>query len=239
MAETFKLPVSSYEELVKLFQAYANVKDGTTVSLDQISQATGISRTIVSKNNGFLVQVGVIDSEGNKKSTTDIGRSLGRAYTSKIYDEVERIWKEIISEVDFLSRMVSAVRIRNGMDRANFVNHIIYSSGLKDSKESRAGAGAVIDIFKSVGILNEADGKLTVIDEVPSLQNSEAVQPEISTQTAETAHVVLKPIEPTASGISINININCTIDDLDSLGEKIKKLVEQISGQDEDKESRV
>lgn len=239
MAETFKLPVSSYEELLKLFQAYANVKDGTAVSLDQISQATGVSRTIVSKNNGFLVQVGVINSEGNKKSTTDIGRSLGRAYTSKIHDEVERIWKEIISEVDFLSRMVSAVRIRSGMDRANFVNHIIYSSGLKDSKESRTGAGAVIDIFKSVGILNESDGKLTVIDEVPSLQNGDAIQPEISTQTTETAHVVPKSIVTTASGISINININCTVDDLDSLGEKIKKLVEQISGQEEDKESRV
>lgn len=27
MAETFKLPCSSYEELIKLFQAYANTKD--------------------------------------------------------------------------------------------------------------------------------------------------------------------------------------------------------------------
>ena len=28
MAETFKLPCSSYEELIKLFQAYANTKEG-------------------------------------------------------------------------------------------------------------------------------------------------------------------------------------------------------------------
>ena len=27
MAETFKLPSSSYEELIKLFQAYANTKE--------------------------------------------------------------------------------------------------------------------------------------------------------------------------------------------------------------------
>ena len=46
--------------------------------------------------------------------------------------------------------MVSAVRIRNGMDRSNLVNHIVYSSGVKDSKDSRAGAGAIIEIFKSV-----------------------------------------------------------------------------------------
>lgn len=120
MAETFKLPCSSYEELIKLFQAYANTKEGTALSLDEITQATGVPRTIVSKNNGFMVQVGLI-TEGNKKAATETGRALGRAYTSKITDEVERIWKEIIAEVDFLNRMLSAVRIRNGMDRSSFI----------------------------------------------------------------------------------------------------------------------
>ena len=64
MAETFKLPSSSYEELIKLFQAYANTKEGTALSLDDITQATGVPRTVVSKNNGFMVQVGLI-TEGN------------------------------------------------------------------------------------------------------------------------------------------------------------------------------
>lgn len=94
MAETFKLPSSSYEELIKLFQAYANTKEGTALSLDDITQATGVPRTVVSKNNGFMVQVGLI-TEGNKKAATETGRALGRAYTSKITDEVDRIWKEI------------------------------------------------------------------------------------------------------------------------------------------------
>lgn len=79
MAETFKLPCSSYEELIKLFQAYANTKEGTALSLDEITQATGVPRTIVSKNNGFMVQVGLI-TEGNKKAATETGRALGRAY---------------------------------------------------------------------------------------------------------------------------------------------------------------
>jgi hypothetical protein len=70
MAETFKLPCSSYEELIKLFQAYANTKEGTALSLDEITQATGVPRTIVSKNNGFMVQVGLI-TEGNKKAATE------------------------------------------------------------------------------------------------------------------------------------------------------------------------
>ena len=60
MAEIFKLPSSSYEELLKLIQAYANAKEGAALTLDQITQATGVPRTSVSKNNGFLVQTGLI-----------------------------------------------------------------------------------------------------------------------------------------------------------------------------------
>ena len=136
MAESFKLPASSFEEILKIIQAYANEKEGVSLSLDDISQSTGVPRTVVSANNGFFVQIGLI-TEGNKKSATDIGRSLGRAYISKIDDEIERIWKEVVAENDFLNRMISAVRIRNGMDRSSFLNHIIYSSGQKDTKRPK------------------------------------------------------------------------------------------------------
>lgn len=231
MAETFKLPTSSYEELIKLFQAYSNTKDGTAVTLDEISQATGVPRTSVSKNNGFLVQVGIINSEGNKKSTTEIGRSLGRAYTSKIDYEIKRIWREIVMEVDFLNRMVSAVRIRNGMDRTSLINHIVYSSGLKDNKEIRAGAGAIIEILKNVEIFEENDGKITVRDKMSSFPPTENA---VTTNSGEASTVLKKEHaivtgSTSATGITINININCTTDDLDILGEKIKMLMEQIA----------
>lgn len=231
MAETFKLPVSSYEELLKLFQAYASAKEGVALTLDQISQATGISRTTVSKNNGFMVQVGLI-TEGAKKAPTEVGRSLGRAYTSKINHEVERIWKEIILENDFLSRMVSAVRIRNGMDRTNFINHIIYSSGLKDSKEAHAGAGAIIEILKSVNILNETDGKLVVIDNpVTQVEHmlDHGVESETKSQEEDVQNSISFLTTSPKNAITINININCVPADLDVLGEKIKQLLQQIT----------
>ena len=229
MSEMFKLPASSYEELIKIIQAYANPKEGTALSLDDICQTTGMSRSRVSKNNGFMVQVGLV-TEGNKKAATDVGRSLGRAYTSKINDEIVRIWKEIVADVDFLNRMVAAVRIRNGMDRSNFINHIIYSSGMKDSKESRCGAGAIIEILKSVGILSEVEGKINVNDEESLLTNSGietkpvGISDDYSVDEKEKTFII-----PQNNGIVINININCTAEDIDTLGDKIKKMLQQIS----------
>ena len=163
MAETFKLPNSSLEEVIKLIKAYSGQKEGVALSLDDVSQATGIPRTVVSGNNGFLVQIGII-TDGNKKAATEVGRALGRAYISKIDYEVERIWKELIAENDFLNRMVSAVRIRNGMDRTSFINHIVYSSGQKDTKQNRTGANAIVEILKSISMLIDEDGKLSVYE---------------------------------------------------------------------------
>ncbi len=229
MAETFKLPASSLEEIIKIIQAYANEKEGSLLSLDDITQSTGIPRTAVSGNNGFLVQIGLI-TEGNKKSATDIGRSLGRAYISKIDYEFERIWKEIIAENDFLNRMVSAVRIRNGMDRTNFLNHIIYSSGQKDTKKNRTGANAVIEILKSVNVINEVDGKLTVT-EIMETEESEQIVTDETIDTLQTTrpnpHTVTNI--QTEQPITINININCSVSEMDELTDKIQKLIKELS----------
>ena len=37
MAETFKLPASSLEEIIKIIQAYANEKEGIMLALDDIT----------------------------------------------------------------------------------------------------------------------------------------------------------------------------------------------------------
>lgn len=225
MAETFKLPASSYEEIQKIIQAYANEKEGVLLPLETISHSTGIPRTSVSGNNGFLVQIGLI-TEGNRKAATDVGRALGRAYISKIHDEVSRIWKEIINENDFLSRMISAVRIRNGMDRSSFLNHIIYSSGLNDTKQNRTGAGAIIEIFKSVNILSDIDGKLTVIDAQEEDNNNLGYIDRSNTKeypTPQASKVSQNNL------ISININISCSFNEIDNLAEKINDLIANIS----------
>lgn len=223
MAETFKLPNSSFEEIIKLIKAYSDEKEGVALSLDEVSQATGVPRTVVSGNNGFLVQIGII-TDGNKKAATEVGRTLGRAYTSKIDYEVERIWKELVTENDFLNRMVSAVRIRNGMDRTSFINHIVYSSGQKDTKQNRTGAGAIVEILKSVSILSDVDGKLSVYEssiqeENGNKSNLQAIKQE------EKKEAVQQSVSTLNGNVQINININCNVDEVDTLSEKLSKLL--------------
>ena len=159
MAENFKLPSSSYEELIKIIKAYATGKVGIPMSLDTIAQTTGMDKTIVSRNNGFSVQLGFI-FEGNKKSPTQLGSDLGRAYSLNMSEEFVRIWKTSIENDEFLTRMLSAVKIRNGMDKSGFVNHILYSSGNSNNNGTRTGANTIIEIYKTANFIIEDDGKI-------------------------------------------------------------------------------
>jgi len=228
MSEGFKLPGSSYEELIKIIKAYSTSKVGVPMSLDAVAQTTGMDKTVVSRNNGFLVQLGFI-SDGNKKSPTQVGNDLGRAYTNKMNEEVARIWHETIEKDEFLSRMLSAVRIRNGMEKASFTNHILYSSGSITNNTTRTGANTIIEVFKVASLINETDGKIS------SINNSASAESAINHNPTETISSIppeqLKhdsDIRKNGINISININIEAKVDDLDSLPEKVKALTRSL-----------
>lgn len=187
-----------------------------------------MDKTIVSRNNGFLVQLSLI-SEGNKKSPTQDGIDLGRAYTLKMVDEIIRLWRNIIEADEFLSRMLSAIKIRNGMEKTSFINHIIYSSGSNNNNNTRAGASTIIEIYKVAGLVQETDGKIVAYED-------EEISPVITPNTESCNNSI--PLQPIAEKqvkirncdkqIVINININTSVDELDSLSEKLLMLLDGL-----------
>ncbi len=231
MAENYKLPGSSYEEFVKIVKAYSTGKVGVPMSLDTIAQTTGMDKTIVSRNNGFLVQIGLI-SEGNKKSPTQEGIDLGRAYTLKMEDQVAHIWRSMINNDEFLSRMLSAIKIRNGMEKTSFINHILYSSGSSNNNSIRAGASTIVEIYKVAGLVSETDGKIEAIDsdennaDMPL--NETGAQTPVKEPVATPVATIQLPQSSLNGNISVNINIEVKVDELDVLSEKIKTLIESL-----------
>lgn len=232
MSENFKLPGSSYEEFVKIIKAYSTGKIGIPMSLDVVAQAAGMDKTIVSRNNGFLIQLSLI-SEGAKKSPTQEGINLGRAYSLKMDDQVVCIWRVLIENDEFLNRMLSAIRIRNGMEKTSFINHIIYSSGSNNNNNTRAGASTIIEIYKVAGLVQETDGKIIAIDEneILSLNTSSvSTGAENSREKfVETPITSSSPSQITENRITLNININVSLDEMDTLTEKIKTLLESLN----------
>ena len=140
--EKLKLPRSSYAELARIIMGYAQHSGPAT--LDQISQVTGVERTVVSSNNAFLSAVGLIQG-GKAKEATDPGRALASAleHGDQLPGEVARAWQCVVNASDFLAKAVAAVRIRKGMDEATLRAHIAYSAGEPKKGGAMTGAGAV------------------------------------------------------------------------------------------------
>jgi hypothetical protein len=230
--EGFKLPGSSYEELVKIIRAYENV--GGDASPADVGKLIGMHETIVSRNNGFLLGIGVIQG-GRKKAISEKGKELARALDHEMPDEITRGWRLIVTESDFLQKIVSAVRIRKGMEPATLQSHVAYSAGQRKTPTAMTGAGAVVDILRAAGALEEAEGKLVVAEKRPPLEEPLAEEEE-EEELADVPRIRRRVFEDVdASGgrpsirVDIQIQIQCGADEVKDLAPKIRTLIDEVS----------
>lgn len=170
MAEEISLPSSSRGELEKIIKGYGHV--GKEVDLDTLSKLTAIGKTTISPNNPFLTQVGII-SGGKKKQITEPGKKLSRALDHNIQEQVSASWREIVRGNEFLSNVVSTIRIKGGMTPDDVMGHILFASGAKNTKANRTGAKTVTDLLILSGLVEETNGKLQVASPIPQTSKTE------------------------------------------------------------------
>lgn len=166
--EKFKLPGSSYLELVKMIKAYGTKKVGVPCSLDDISKVSALDKSQISRNNGFLIAVGLL-KEGKNKAPTELCSNLAKAYSLNINEKIAQIWRETISKNELLSSMISPIIIKASMPKSEYIRHLIYSSGSSNNNNSKAGAAALIEIFKASNILTEDDNTIYPTNDVQNL----------------------------------------------------------------------
>ena len=223
----FKLPSSSFPEIGKIIQAYAQINK--PASLDDVSKRTGINTTTISGNNAFLLAVGVIEG-GKSKAATVIGKKLGDALGHSLDEEAKVLLRQIVDESEFLKNILGAIRIRRGMEESSLRSHIAYSAGAGKSASVTTGAGAVVELLARSGAIMEEDGKYVV----PSSPESTLV-PDAAVSTPQATGRIAERILPlatqTTSGISLSIEvkISCGPEDLGGLGEKLRKIIEDFN----------
>jgi hypothetical protein len=230
--ERFRLPGSSYQELVKIIRAYGSLdKEAGPVEVGNVAV---VHFTIVSRNNAFLVAIGVIEG-GQKKMATEKGRALARALDHDMPDAIQLNWREIVLANEFLLQLVTAVRIRKGMEPSTLQAHVAYSAGMPKNPGVMAGAGAVVDILTAAGLVKEEGGKLVVT-------NAERMPDQITSETAASVEgapartpssTTILPgsrIPESGLAVTIQIQVQCTANEIDGLGPKLRTLLREITG---------
>jgi hypothetical protein len=233
--ESFRLPQSSYGELVKIIKGYG--AHPTEAVPDDISKVTGLHPTVVSRNNAFLVGLSIVQG-GKKKSVTERGLSLARALEHEMPEEIVKHWREIATASDFLGKVLAAVRIRKGMDAGTLQSHIAYSAGQPKSPGVMTGAAAVIDILRAANLLKEEDGKLIAMAEelTSSITETSAIEEKFS--PAHSGKSIAPPaldkqLSLTKEGIPVTIQfqiqVNCSPDEIGDLAAKLRSLMKELS----------
>jgi hypothetical protein len=232
--ERFPLPASSYKELSKVIQAYGQLKKAG--SLTEVSKLATVGATIVSANNRFLVATGVI-AGGKAKMPTEPGAELAHALQLDMTDQVVKSWRRVLIGNEFIEKVLSAVRIRRGMERSALQTHVVFTAGHPRNKTVMTGAATVIDILMAAQLLIDSEGKLVAADvQLPLEGKSEGTSTVTADLTLEdrgpgVTHQKSPSFATSVRGVplQIQIQLQCTPDQLDDLGPRLRRLLDELS----------
>jgi hypothetical protein len=230
MAEReFRLPGSPYGELVNIIVAYGTrdeaARPGDVGKLDSVHQSS------VSRNNGFLTEIGVLQGE-TKKLITRRGRALALALARKEREEIRQSWRAIVATNEFLQNVVAAVKLREGMLYPTVQAYIAHAAGQPRNKPVMTGAGAIVEILKTAGLLREEAGELvaTFDGELDPVEDGFATDELSDEAVDETEPVVSATMEAgEGAAVKIHLHVQCTADDLEDLAPRLRALLRGLS----------
>jgi hypothetical protein len=229
MAEReFRLPGSPYEELVNIIVAYGT-RDEAAGSGD-VGKLDAAHQSSVSRNNGFLTEIGVLQGE-SKKLITRRGRALALALARRDQAEMRKNWRAIVATNEFLQNVVAAVKLREGMLYPTVQAYVAHAAGQPRNKPVMTGAGAIVEILKSAGLLREEAGELVATFD-------EEIEPEDFVMEDESSPQADEASEPTVSAtldagedplMRVHLHIQCTADEIEDLVPRLKALLRELS----------
>lgn len=245
--EGFRLPGSPYEELANIIVAYGTRDEASNPG--DVGKLNAVHQASVSRNNAFLTSIGVLQGE-REKLVTEQGRALARALSRRDRAGIQRHWRELVARTEFMQNVLSAVKLREGIFPSTLQAYIAHYAGQPRNKPVMTGASAIIGILKAAGLLHEEAGMLVAsYDEDPPQKGESAAEVDSVEAGGEVEKTTAAPGEgreeqPALSGLSfsaeppggevrltVNVNVNCSPEELDGLAPKIKRLLREIEGE--------
>lgn len=225
MAENeFRLPGSSYEELANIIVAYGTRDEAANPG--DVSKLNYVHQSSFSRNNAFLVSIGVLKGEKQRLVTKE-GRELALSLSRRNRREIQTAWRRVVSTDEFMQNVVSAVKMREGIERNSLQAYIAHAAGQPRNKPVMSGAGAIIDILKAAGLLKEdAEVVSAVFENIPEMD--EAVDTGDG-EAAVSAEVATDGTPGEGPRVNIHLHVRCSADELEDVAPRLKAVIRELS----------
>ncbi|AOW47018.1 hypothetical protein [Acetobacter ascendens] len=152
MTDSFHLPKISLEGLEKIIIAYSHVPDNPT--LDILARLTKMGSAAISRNNKFLMDIGII-AGGAEKTVTPLGQKLGHALEYAFGADAQACWRKAVSSNSAIMEFIATEHVKHGMSEKDLSAHILDVSVHKKHAHTQTGARCLIDILLESGLLVE------------------------------------------------------------------------------------
>lgn len=233
-----KVPYVGYDAIIKVLRGYHSFK--RKASRADIASNIAMKPNKVSMAAKFLMDIGVL-SHGKDKELTATGRTLSSSIINGDSSTEMSCWLQISSGSDRLQNLVLWVEAQSELTMENFASKLCTKTSQTASKDTRAGANAILKILKQAGILEIKDGKIVANAAQPPGPIEEGDESKDSGREAEQRPPTLPQTPPPlgAGGgpqfdpnvhidIQIHVSPDTSTDQIDKIFESMAKHIYKI-----------
>jgi hypothetical protein len=156
MADKISMPSSSWPTLKKIIRAYGEVQDSDKPTADDVAEIAKIQRSIISSNNKFLREIGIIQETENKP--TPLGVRLVSGLSMDNGELVSEVLQEIVRNDSGLNRFVSMVRARGPMKLELLKGEIAIAGGLSQTGPTKP----ILDMLEEAKVIQVTDDTVRI-----------------------------------------------------------------------------
>jgi len=147
----FSMPYSSWETLQKIIRAYNAASGDEKPTVRDIANLAGIQRPLVSANNNFLRELGLLQAEVNK--LTPLGSRLATGIELDNESMVTEALAESVQSSPGLGQLMNTLRARGTMTVDAFKGHVITMAQLTASSPTLNYVKTIIDYIEAAEVL--------------------------------------------------------------------------------------
>jgi len=201
----FPMPESSWEAIKKILRGYRAVQDQDSPTVEGIAKLAGIHRPILSMNNNFLRELGIVQPE--KYKLTEVGQRLATVITMNSPAVVQGSIKTIVRGNAFMNTLLGMLDARGGMPIKEFRVELMLLVGMNEKSRQLPFIKTILDMFQDGGLITIEGDQIALPGERsnPTTQASQA-----SAVETRPAQPVLKPSAgmPSSEGVPLALGPN-------------------------------
>jgi hypothetical protein len=169
----FPMPESSWEVIKKILRGYRAVQDHESPTVEGIAKLAGIHRPVLSMNNNFLREIGIVQPE--KYKLTDLGSRLAAGITMSNSALTASAIQTVIRQNGVLNTLMGMLDARGEMSIPDFKAELMLLVGLNEKSRQLHFVKTVLDMFQDGGLIRINDNMISLPDSTRESEPKQSV----------------------------------------------------------------